>query len=443
MDSSVISILLGALGFGAGAVVGSQYQKKQDEELYSQRIERRVMEVNNQYQGDLQAQIEKITQEYEAKLAAAQTATAAISKGSIQGETAIATAQLDDSDKAYLGSVQPEITLLPSATNTETTNTNLSNLDASNLIPAAKIYSQGNIERQMRDSQPQVRATAAAALGQKLSRHPQSMTPHQLQQLGLLIADHDPTVAVAAVNALGQIHDERVIPYLIQANQSAYAVVVKAAGKALQRYKTMAVPKVMVLEPHPPEVPQRRQKVQFRPLSAYGLGAISLDSISAELPVVEPLSQVSIANDHEIRIALQVARIAGWGDSQQVQYVPSLLQYAQSPNVLIRKEVATSLAKIAHHQSQALAVQPVIETLGRLSRDRRVSVRYAAILALGKLQTKAVIPYLQQAQSANDSELVKVAAQALGSLQPLPEVVPSVVLQEAKPEPRRHSQAIK
>ncbi|MFO0004490.1 MAG: hypothetical protein ACK559_25515, partial [bacterium] len=58
-------------------MVGSQYQKKQDEELYSQRIERRVLEVNQLHEKDLRAQIAQINQEYEAKLAAAQQAAPA------------------------------------------------------------------------------------------------------------------------------------------------------------------------------------------------------------------------------------------------------------------------------------------------------------------------------------------------------------------------------
>ncbi len=287
----------------------------------------------------------------------------------------------------------------------------------------------GNLVRQARDTQPHVRVAAVQSLGQNLRRNPSAMNLEQLRELGLLSADHDPSVAIAAVTALAQIKDARVIPYLVQAQRSGYGAVVKAAGTGLQRYKTMAMPKVAPPESQRPTQRPKTKIVQFRPSTAHGFGAGNLETVTNDLPVVEPLSQVSVANDNEIRTAVQVAKIAAWGDSQQVQYVASLLQYAQSPHSAIRKEVATALAKIAHHQPQALDTKPVINTLGRLSLDQRVSVRYAAIVALGKLQTRAVIPYLQQAQGANASAVVKVAAQVLRNLQPLPETAPSVTIQ--------------
>jgi HEAT repeat protein len=447
MDSSIISILLGALGFGAGAVVGSQYQKKQDEELYSQRIERRVLEVNQLHEKDLRAQIAQINQEYEAKLAAAQQAAPAPAPvvSSVVGVVPDLNPEQNSAQNleetiATENSAPPEPGLAKATPEPESVNDSASDIESPSAIPTTEkvlhqeiIYQkpqpQGDLVRQARDSQPQVRAAAAVSLGQKLSRNPQAMNLEQLHQLGLLSADHDPAVAITAVKALGEIRDPRVIPYLIQANRSGYGAVVKAAGAALERYKTMAVPKAATPEPDYPK--PKTKAVQFRPSSAYGLGAVSLESVSSELPVVEPLSQVSIANDNEIRMAVQESKIAAWGDSQQVQYVPSLLQYAQSPHSSIRKEVATALGKIADQKPQALNTKPVIDTLGRLSLDRRVSVRYAAIMALGKLQNRAVIPYLQQARGANASAVVKVAAEMLRNLQPLPEPVPSVT-----PEPK-------
>ncbi|MBD2080464.1 HEAT repeat domain-containing protein [Leptolyngbya sp. FACHB-17] len=87
-------------------------------------------------------------------------------------------------------------------------------------------------------AEPLVRGTAVVALGQIVRHHAvRGEVEQAIPVLGKLTLDSDLKVRLYAVQALGRIRSEKVLPYLEKALQSPSGSVVKAANGAIQDLK--------------------------------------------------------------------------------------------------------------------------------------------------------------------------------------------------------------
>lgn len=83
----------------------------------------------------------------------------------------------------------------------------------------------------------QVRQQTAIALGQAVTGSTRPEVQRAIQALGTLSRDPDAAVRLAAVEALGTIRSDKVIPFLRRAQRDADLNVVEAASVAIHRFK--------------------------------------------------------------------------------------------------------------------------------------------------------------------------------------------------------------
>jgi HEAT repeat protein len=109
-------------------------------------------------------------------------------------------------------------------------------------------------------------------------------------------------------------------------------------------------------------------------------------------------------------------KIAHWGDSKQVLYVPLLLRYVNALDPEIQTIAATALGKIAKANPARSETQQMIPALARLLRSPHAGVCQAAIVALGEIQSERVLPLLQSALRNSSGDVAKAASVAIKHL---------------------------
>ncbi|NES84322.1 MAG: hypothetical protein F6K10_24545 [Moorea sp. SIO2B7] len=107
------------------------------------------------------------------------------------------------------------------------------------------------------------------------------------------------------------------------------------------------------------------------------------------------------------------SKISALAESCQITEIPQLGEYIYHPDSNIRASVASALGEIANNKGIRKETEQAIPILGKLSRDSEASVRQIAVEALGKIKSKKVIPLLQMALRDFDSDVVKLASNAL------------------------------
>lgn len=127
-------------------------------------------------------------------------------------------------------------------------------------------------------------------------------------------------------------------------------------------------------------------------------------------------------------------KITGWRDSGQIAYIPQLANYSYHPDPHLRTLVASALGNIAESKSITTEIQKTISILGKLSRDSDVSVRQSAIVALAKIKSDKVIPWLKIALRDSDINVVKTASAALNRFK-----VNRVVINKKNPKNKKLS----
>jgi HEAT repeat protein len=159
----------------------------------------------------------------------------------------------------------------------------------------------------------------------------------------------------------------------------------------------------------------------------------------------KPPSQVeeSVASPLSVQKKIQITekpkqtleeKLLAKGDFSQSLALPELIEYRTHPDSQIRKLVASALGNIASAKRIRSETQQAISGLGQLSRDTDPSVRQAAAIALGKIKSEKVIPYLKQALRDFDSDVVKSASEALSQFKGYP-----VNSQPKKPLPKNQA----
>lgn len=112
--------------------------------------------------------------------------------------------------------------------------------------------------------------------------------------------------------------------------------------------------------------------------------------------------------------------IQNWGDSNSSNNISPILNYLTHCDPSIRVTIAQALGKLVSAKNITPQVRQAILALGRLSRDRVLSVRLAAVEALSKVKSPVVIPFLKVAQKDNNSRVVKNASAALNNYKGYP-----------------------
>ncbi len=90
-----------------------------------------------------------------------------------------------------------------------------------------------------------------------------------------------------------------------------------------------------------------------------------------------------------------------------------LRDYLAHPDSAIRVSVATQLGNQMAETPVRAETMPAIASLGRLSQDSDSLVRQSAVIALGKISSEKVIPFLKKALRDADSDVVKGASAAI------------------------------
>lgn len=109
-------------------------------------------------------------------------------------------------------------------------------------------------------------------------------------------------------------------------------------------------------------------------------------------------------------------RIAAWGNTGQVRYVPQLLKCANSVDSNIRVAVALALGNIAKRNPRRSELQSAIPVLGKLSGDRSPDVSCSAVQALGMVRSDQVKPYLLKALRHPSTQVSQAASVVIKQL---------------------------
>ena len=238
------------------------------------------------------------------------------------------------------------------------------------------------------DPDPQVRNTAAWALGQIEDR---AATP---ALLAAMAGDRAVEVRRTCVWALGQLEDPAAVDGLIRATHDADADVRRTALWALGQIEdARAVPGLSAA--------LRDGDVEVRRTAAWALGQIeSKESVPA-------LTAAMRDADREVRST------AVWalGQIESPDAVPALVGILHDPDANVRKQAVWALGQI----ESETAVAP----LGSLLQsDDDAEVRQTAAWALGQIEAKSSIPGLSAALRDRVPEVRAMAAWALGQVEP-------------------------
>jgi len=262
----------------------------------------------------------------------------------------------------------------------------------------------------LRDDHPDVRSSAAGALGRL---EPQS--PEVVPALLAALRDDHSQVRDAAAFALGRLGPQspEVVPALLAALRDDHSQVRDAAAGALGR-----------LEPQSPEVVPallaalRDDHPQVRDAAAGALG--QLEPQSPE--VVSALLATLRDDTPDVRGAAAFA--LGQLEPQSPEVVPALLATLRDDHPQVRGAAAGALGNLGPQSPEV--VPALLATL----RDDHPDVRGAAAFVLGNLgpQSPEVVPALLAALRDDHSQVRRSAAGALKQLEPQsPEVVPALL----------------
>lgn len=134
---------------------------------------------------------------------------------------------------------------------------------------------------------------------------------------------------------------------------------------------------------------------------------VASETISPEvtsIPAPKPI--VVTTNNHR-------ERIIQWGQSQNLGYLPKLIESALDPDAEIRELTATALGQIAQNQGLRAEITRLIPLLGKMSQDLQASVRKSAIMSLAVIPSDQVIPFLERALHDPDHQVVQAASTAI------------------------------
>ncbi|KGF72193.1 hypothetical protein DO97_11615 [Neosynechococcus sphagnicola sy1] len=120
------------------------------------------------------------------------------------------------------------------------------------------------------------------------------------------------------------------------------------------------------------------------------------------------------------------AQITHWGNTGQVRVIPLLVRYGSHPESAIRTQVATALAQIAEKNRLRTGIPTVLPLLQKLSQDSNPMVRRQAVLTLGFLPSRQVLPLLQRALRDGSGGVVLAARTAIQTLKLKPIAKPAV-----------------
>jgi len=262
----------------------------------------------------------------------------------------------------------------------------------------------------LKDAEPSVRTAAANALARLGDKE---ASPSLLP----LLKDATRNVRVAAVNAIGQLGDRHALELLMDQAVDPDWEVRTALAEALGNLgDARALPTVMaLLNDHDPEVRQS---------AAAALGRVGDES------TIEPLLMGMV--DEHMGVRQAAARSLTmvdpyWERSDHVRALLPRLEEAMSDAdpavqaaaaVLLRRLTGRSAAEILAAEARPI-VQAEDELAGlftRLLNDRDECVRLAAVEALGRLQSPAYIPTLQQALRDTNKWVKQAAEQGLTAL---------------------------
>ncbi|OKH18525.1 hypothetical protein NIES593_22020 [Hydrococcus rivularis NIES-593] len=157
-----------------------------------------------------------------------------------------------------------------------------------------------------------------------------------------------------------------------------------------------------------------------------------------ETAIQKPLSQVKESVAFPLPVQKNIQRLEekllAMAEFGQTIELLEAIEHKTHPDTQIRKLVALALGNIASAKKVRAETQRAISVLGQLSRDTDPSVRQAAAIALGKIKSEKVIPYLKQALRDFDSDVVKSASEALSQFKSYP-----VNSQPKKPLPKNQA----
>ncbi|MBW4520851.1 MAG: HEAT repeat domain-containing protein [Scytolyngbya sp. HA4215-MV1] len=161
------------------------------------------------------------------------------------------------------------------------------------------------------------------------------------------------------------------------------------------------------------------------------------EAAQAVISSVETLSEKvthSKQSEHSRLLTAKVEEnITLWGNSKQVQYVPQLLRYANHSEHEVQSLAVNALGKIAKANPVRVETQQMIPVLAPLLHSQQASVRQAAIVALGEIQSERVLPLLQSALRNSSGDVAKAASVAIKHLKWQVEK-PQPVLAKAMPK---------
>jgi hypothetical protein len=138
----------------------------------------------------------------------------------------------------------------------------------------------------------------------------------------------------------------------------------------------------------------------------------------------QPIASISAASNKFVATSTPPAitkpnlssHVQAWANSKNQDRIPALIKYAHHQDAALRSLVAESLGKLASQKSLSLQANKAIATLGKLSRDRSLIVRQAAIEALGQIKSDKVLAYLMPALKDSNSAIVRSASGAIARL---------------------------
>ncbi|AFY69352.1 PBS lyase HEAT domain protein repeat-containing protein [Thalassoporum mexicanum PCC 7367] len=129
------------------------------------------------------------------------------------------------------------------------------------------------------------------------------------------------------------------------------------------------------------------------------------------------------------------SQIQVWANSRNQARIPALIKYAYHQDAVTRNLVAESLGKLASLKSLSPQAEMAIAVLGKLSRDRSVTVRQTAIDALGQIKSDRVLDFLMPALKSPHRSIVRSASGAIARLQYYQAPAKVVVVESVKKPP--------
>ena len=218
---------------------------------------------------------------------------------------------------------------------------------------------------------------------------------YALNSLGQAIFDGDPQVRASAAWALGEIADAAVVPVLVHALDDPDDEVRFRAASSLENLRDGRASDALLRKLGDP---------QPRVAAA---AARSLGSLRKPEAVPELLRVIAGESDRVARAAFDALGKIGYSTS-----VPQLTDELASPNTDVEREVAA--VSLLGLTGEGPALPPLLTALGNAA----IPVRIAAVRALGRLGNRAATGYLTEVLEDEDQprEVLLAVLRALGDL---------------------------